>query len=1049
MALLAANLRSLSPSPMRNRNKATAATGGSSTVANANNNNNNTNSSTSSTTRGASPSPSIKSTIVYPETPPPHPTKDMKKSSSSPDLSGGTPNNTNNTPLSSSNNKSVKKTIMSKKLISIRKRMSRKSFTGNNGSSSGGGTMEDVDTEGSESNENNNSRITTPTQLSLHAGMNGGTPPRPNIRIDTTLTNNDNINNNNKQTIDSTTSGSSRRGRTPKSTKHETITPSSQQVINATSSNTNSRGGGNVSPTNTPRIASQATMPPPQQTTFQFISDDNFTRRVNSYDGQTITCTDSNKPTYEVGNYLGGGVAGVVYEGKRLRPKHEYPPVRIRGGGAFYPNSGGGSGFDFDDNNTIVQTSSPPPQAAPIAMTMSSSSLSSIRRNRSGGAAAGPNDTAETGTGLFADVYRAVNPRYHHHLYQQQQQQQQQLRHSSSSGRGSGGGGRLPPMGTPRMSNNGNNIPENNTGAGCTTFLFGNCGQIVGGACGNDMDTVDDRSYNASTNNNNISSGNNNLVEEKTNNNNLVKELNNNNHNEATTAGIKTERYQAVDISSIEVPAAFSSMEITPTAANNGINNIVVVDDVDAPNRSKREANALSRNAPQAAASKSDANGITNHSSNSFTQSPNTVPTSSLTAHNGSSGINQTHLIEDMSETVAIKILNPVGFRLLDPETLHKAIIVKEGKLPNVNPVDGTFVLKEEHVWWLVNPNSRNLRSLLRKNTAAISGVSTFGGRSQRADDASEESSLKHHQQQQSLTLGGGNNVDRGSSERGLRLSLVATYVDPTTKSLKELPLPRCVEIWGHPPFAATDEEFEAMMEVLLRLNAGYGGSGGGGGGSSKSRKNSTSGRSPSNLSQSASSSHTNNKGFDKNDPLASRRSGSTVYCPALSAYIAVPAIPPKYLRWLKQRRLATKEVRNMLRIGRHTNVVHLYEVLEMVQDSKSTMFLILELVRGGELFDLISSNSSSKRKNERGNNNDDGNNNKNAPELHEVTMRKFFRELASGINFIHLCGVAHRDLKPEVRFTVLSMIRCMYALYFELTSISHVILFSYCYRTF
>ena len=299
--------------------------------------------------------------------------------------------------------------------------MSRKSFTGNNGSSSGGGIMEDVDTEGSESNENN-SRITTPTQLSLHAGMNGGTPPRqPNIRIDTTLTNNDNINNN-KQTIDSTTSGSSRRGRTPKSTKHETITPSSQQVINASSSNTNSPGG-NVSPTNTPRIASQATMPPPQQTTFQFISDDNFTRRVNSYDGQTITCTDSNKPTYEVGNYLGGGVAGVVYEGKRLRPKHEYPPVRIRGGGAFYPNSGGGGGFDFGDNNTIVQTSSPPPQAAPIAMTMSSSSLSSIRRNRSGGAAAGPNDTAETGTGLFADVYRAVNPRYHHHLYQQQQQQ--------------------------------------------------------------------------------------------------------------------------------------------------------------------------------------------------------------------------------------------------------------------------------------------------------------------------------------------------------------------------------------------------------------------------------------------------------------------------------------------------------------------------------------------------------------------------------------------------------------------------------------------------
>jgi serine/threonine protein kinase len=67
-------------------------------------------------------------------------------------------------------------------------------------------------------------------------------------------------------------------------------------------------------------------------------------------------------------------------------------------------------------------------------------------------------------------------------------------------------------------------------------------------------------------------------------------------------------------------------------------------------------------------------------------------------------------------------------------------------------------------------------------------------------------------------------------------------------------------------------------------------------------------------------------------------------------------------------------------------------------------MFLILELVRGGELFDLISS-TGSKRK---------GDKTSSANEQHEETMRKFFRELASGINFIHKCGVAHRDLKPE-----------------------------------
>ena len=102
-----------------------------------------------------------------------------------------------------------------------------------------------------------------------------------------------------------------------------------------------------------------------------------------------------------------------------------------------------------------------------------------------------------------------------------------------------------------------------------------------------------------------------------------------------------------------------------------------------------------------------------------------------------------------------------------------------------------------------------------------------------------------------------------------------------------------------------------------------------------------------------------------------------------------------------------------MMRIGRHRNVVHLYEVLELVQESKSTMFLILELVRGGELFDLISSNAASSRRAEGGGGRASATKEGNGE--HERTMRKFFRELASGISFIHQCGVAHRDLKPEV----------------------------------
>jgi serine/threonine protein kinase len=133
--------------------------------------------------------------------------------------------------------------------------------------------------------------------------------------------------------------------------------------------------------------------------------------------------------------------------------------------------------------------------------------------------------------------------------------------------------------------------------------------------------------------------------------------------------------------------------------------------------------------------------------------------------------------------------------------------------------------------------------------------------------------------------------------------------------------------------------------------------------------------------------------------------SRKTVYCEALNAFIALPAVPSKYIRWLRQRRAATKEIRNMMLIGRNRNVVHLFEVLEHIQDTKSTMFLILELVKGGELFDLISSNAARVTRTEK------------IPEgfdENETIMRKFFRELSSGISYCHVNGIAHRDLKPE-----------------------------------
>ena len=686
------------------------------------------------------------------------------------------------------------------------------------------------------------------------------------------------------------------------------------------------------SPATSPRIARPATAfggP----SAFAFVSDDGFTRRVDSYDGQVIACTDSACPTYEVGNYLGGGVAGVVYEGKRLRPAHEYPPVRTGGDAqmAVYANALGAAG-------------APPPPASPgspVPMTMKTPSVSSVRRTRSrqerDGDAAAP---GQAGTGLMADVYRSVVVKTPSHATQST---------ATSSGRRASAGHHQPAaaVGVRGPLHDDPSSDAAPAAGGCATTLFGNCfadaAYDPSGDGGGPADP--DAGGHASPD--------------------------------------APPRYAAVDAAAIEVPAAFSSTE-----EDGGFHQVVVENDADAPNRTRREARALVARGPD------DGDGPSHRRQDSgilHGDAPE-LDWASLAVGGPPERL-------DVSETVAIKILNPVGFRLLNPDALRSAVIVREGTLPTVNP-DGSYELREEHVWWLVNPNSRNLRSLQRKN-GAVSGAASVNQSVRSGDDLSEESSIKR---QGSHISGSGTGIDRGRPERGLRLSLVATYVDPQTNALTELPLPRCVEIWGHPPFAATDEEFEAMMEALLRLNAGGDRGGSSGAGRRQRSTNSATGG----VTRSRS-------GTGAADLLARRRrgGGATVYCPALSAYIAIPAIPPKYLRWLKQRRLATKEVRNMMRIGRHRNVVHLYEVLELVQESKSTMFLILELVRGGELFDLISSNTASSRRAEGGG----GSVSKREGNAeHERTMRKFFRELASGIAFIHQCGVAHRDLKPEVR---------------------------------
>ena len=86
-----------------------------------------------------------------------------------------------------------------------------------------------------------------------------------------------------------------------------------------------------------------------------------------------------------------------------------------------------------------------------------------------------------------------------------------------------------------------------------------------------------------------------------------------------------------------------------------------------------------------------------------------------------------------------------------------------------------------------------------------------------------------------------------------------------------------------------------------------------------------------------------------------------------------------------------------MRKISNHRNVIKLEAVLELIQESKATIFLVMELANGGELFDRIKLDCGTR----------------------EETARIFFRQLVEGVKHCHDQGVCHRDLKPEVSYHI------------------------------
>ncbi|KAJ9146641.1 hypothetical protein P3X46_028879 [Hevea brasiliensis] len=76
------------------------------------------------------------------------------------------------------------------------------------------------------------------------------------------------------------------------------------------------------------------------------------------------------------------------------------------------------------------------------------------------------------------------------------------------------------------------------------------------------------------------------------------------------------------------------------------------------------------------------------------------------------------------------------------------------------------------------------------------------------------------------------------------------------------------------------------------------------------------------------------------------------------------------------------------MKLIKHPNVVQLFEVMA----SKTKIFIVLEFVTGGELFDKIV----------------------NHGQMREDEARGYFQQLINAVDYCHSRGVYHRDLKPE-----------------------------------
>eukprot|EP00595_Chromulina_sp_UTEXLB2642_P000918 CAMPEP_0196762010 /NCGR_PEP_ID=MMETSP1095-20130614/1342_1 /TAXON_ID=96789 ORGANISM="Chromulina nebulosa, Strain UTEXLB2642" /NCGR_SAMPLE_ID=MMETSP1095 /ASSEMBLY_ACC=CAM_ASM_000446 /LENGTH=696 /DNA_ID=CAMNT_0042112223 /DNA_START=38 /DNA_END=2128 /DNA_ORIENTATION=+ len=102
---------------------------------------------------------------------------------------------------------------------------------------------------------------------------------------------------------------------------------------------------------------------------------------------------------------------------------------------------------------------------------------------------------------------------------------------------------------------------------------------------------------------------------------------------------------------------------------------------------------------------------------------------------------------------------------------------------------------------------------------------------------------------------------------------------------------------------------------------------------------------------------------------------------------VAVKILNKGKIKHMEMAEKVRREI-NILKMCTHPHIIRLYEVI----DTPSDIFVVMEFVSGGELFDYIVSRG----------------------RLPAEEARHFFQQIISGIEYCHFHKIVHRDLKPE-----------------------------------